>query len=289
MNDLISVVIPTYNRKDKLLACIASVLAQTYRNIEIIVVDDASTDGTERLFDHGTDPRVHYVRYGDNRGACYARNLGAQRSHGSILAFQDSDDLWLPDKLQKQYDLLMATGADLCYCGMNRVAANGSSFYYPVHAPHPGRALEDFLAENRASTQTMLMHRAVWEAVRFDESIRRYQDWDFAIRAAERFRLVYLPEALVESEVGGDSISAVVCSYPHLLRLYEKHAALYRRFPHSDAVMNRRLGKRCHPTDPARAAAHFRKSFRLSRNPYDLSYYLADCLRARRQQKGQTP
>ena len=151
------------------------------------------------------------------------------------------------------------------------------------------RALEDFLAENRASTQTMLMHRAVWEAVRFDESIRRYQDWDFAIRAAERFRLVYLPEALVESEVGGDSISAVVKSYPHLLRLYEKHAALYRRFPHSDAVMNRRLGKRCHPTDPARAAAHFRKSFRLSCNPSDLSYYLADCLRARRQQKGQTP
>jgi len=53
--------------------------------------------------------------------------------------------------------------------------------------------------------------------------------------------------------------------------------------------MNRRLGKRCHPTDPARAAAHFRKSLRLSHNPYDLGYYLADCLRARRQQKGQTP
>ena len=289
MNDLISVVIPTYNRRDKLPACIASVLAQTYRNIEVIVVDDASTDGTERLVDRDTDPRVHYVRYGDNRGACYARNLGAQQARGSILAFQDSDDLWHPDKLQKQYDLLTATGADLCYCGMNRVAAGGSSFYYPVHAPHPGRALEDFLAENRASTQTMLMHRAVWEAVRFDETIRRYQDWDFTIRAAERFRLVYLPEALVESEVGGDSISAVVKSYPHLLRLYEKHAALYQRFPRSDAVMNRRLGKRSHPTDPARAAAHFRKSFRLSHNPYDLSYYLANCLRARRQQKGQTP
>ena len=192
MNELISVVIPTYNRKDKLPACIASVLAQTYPNLEVIVVDDASTDGTELLFDCNIDPRVHYVRYGDNRGACYARNLGAQRAHGSILAFQDSDDLWHPDKLQKQYDLLTATGADLCYCGMNRVAANGSSFYYPVHAPHPGRALEDFLAENRASTQTMLMHRAVWEAVRFDESIRRYQDWDFAIRAAERFRLCLL-------------------------------------------------------------------------------------------------
>ena len=224
MNDLISVVIPTYNRKDKLPACIESVLAQAYTNIEVIVVDDASTDGTQHLFDAPGDPRVHYVRYEQNRGACYARNLGAQHARGSILAFQDSDDLWHADKLQKQYDLLMATGADLCYCGMNRIATNGSSFYYPVHTPHPGRALEDFLAENRASTQTMLMHRAVWEAVRFDEGIRRYQDWDFAIRAAARFRLVYLPEALVESEVGGDSISAVVKSYPHLLHLYEKHA-----------------------------------------------------------------
>ena len=143
MNDLISVVIPTYNRKDKLPACIQSVLAQTYANLEVIVVDDASTDGTQHLFDAPGDPRVHYVRYEQNRGACYARNLGAQRAHGSILAFQDSDDLWHADKLPKQYDLLMATGADLCYCGMNRVAASGSSFYYPVHAPHPGRALED--------------------------------------------------------------------------------------------------------------------------------------------------
>ena len=138
MNDLISVVIPTYNRKDKLPACTQSVLAQTYANLEVIVVDDASTDGTQHLFDAPGDPRVHYVRYEQNRGACYARNLGAQRAHGSILAFQDSDDLWHADKLQKQYDLLMATGADLCYCGMNRVAASGSSFYYPVHAPHPG-------------------------------------------------------------------------------------------------------------------------------------------------------
>ena len=79
--------------------------------------------GTQHLFDAPGDPRVHYVRYEQNRGACYARNLGAQRAHGSILAFQDSDDLWHPDKLQKQYDLLTATGADLCYCGMNRVAA----------------------------------------------------------------------------------------------------------------------------------------------------------------------
>lgn len=278
--ELISVVIPSYNRKDKLPSCIESVLSQSYGNIEVIVVDDASTDGTELLFRNISDARVRYLRYEENHGACYARNYGGEHAKGALIAFQDSDDTWHADKLEKQYRRLVQTGADMCYCGMNRVAANGSRFYYPVHAPRSECALKDFLAENRASTQTMLMHRCVWEELRFDESIRRYQDWDFAIRAAARFDLTYLPEALVESEVGGDSISAVINSYPHLLRLYEKHRMLYKKYPESDAVMNRRMGKRLNSADPQTAAEHFEKSYGLSRSLYDLAYYTVDTLRA---------
>ena len=278
-SELISVVIPSYNRKDRLPACMDSVLGQSYGNIELIVVDDASTDGTRELFRNMRDPRVRYLRYEENRGACHARNYGAERAEGGLIAFQDSDDIWHPDKLEKQYRHLKKTGADMCYCGMNRVS-EGGSFYYPVHAPRPGHAQEDFLAENRAGTQTMLMHRFVWEKLRFDESIRRYQDWDFAIRAASRFELAYLPEALVESEVGSDSISAVVDSYPHLLRLYEKHRALYEKYPDSAAVMNRRMGKRLHRTDPVTAVKHFGKSYRLSHGFYDLAYYMVDSFRS---------
>ena len=210
-----------------------------------------------------------------------ARNYGAERAEGEFLAFQDSDDIWHAEKLEKQYRYLCSEGADLCFCGMNRVSEMGSRFYYPVHPFHPARGLEEFLAENRAGTQTMLMRRRVWEELRFDEGIRRYQDWDFGIRAAEAFTLCYLPEALVESEVSGDSISAKVKSYPHLLHLYRKHEALYLRYPDSMAVMNRRLGKRVHPTDPALAAAHFKKSFGLSRSFYDFGYWIADSLRAK--------
>ena len=278
--ELISVIVPSYNRKAKLPACIDSVLAQSYDNIELIIVDDASTDGTEELFRDIKDPRVKYMRYEENHGACYARNYGAERASGELIAFQDSDDTWHPDKLEKQYRRLVETGADMCYCGMNRVAANGNGFYYPVHAPNPGHALEDFLAENRASTQTMLMHRRVWEKLRFDESIRRYQDWDFAIRAAAEFDLVYLAETLVESEVGSDSISTLVNSYPHLLRLYEKHKEFYKLYPESDAVMNRRMGKRLHPADPKAAAEYFSKSLSLSHSFYDLTYYIYDSCRA---------
>ena len=272
----ISVVIPSYNRRDKLPACLLSVLGQTYSNIEVIVVDDASTDGTEKLFETVSDPRVKYFRYEPNQGACHARNYGAERATGEYIAFQDSDDTWHPEKLARQMELLETSGADLCFCGMNRIAHDGTSYYFPVHDFHAEKALEEFLAENRAGTQTMLMRRAVWEQLRFDESFRRYQDWDFAIRAAAQFRLCYLPEALADSEVGGDSISFAVKSYPALVHLYTKHKALYEKYPQSDAVMNRRMGRRLHKTNPAAAAAHFLKSYRLSHQWYDLAYYLGD-------------
>lgn len=277
---LISVIIPSYNRKETLPGCIESVLKQSYNNIEIVIADDGSTDGTQELFENYPDARVRYVRYEPNRGACHARNYGAALSRGEYIAFQDSDDFWHTDKLEKQLALLEETGADMCYCGMNRVAENGNRFYYPVTTPRPDCQTEDFLAENRAGTQTMLMRRRVWEELRFDEGLRRYQDWDFALRVASRFRMCYLPEALVESAVGADSISAVVNSYPHLLHLYQKHEPLYKSCKESDAVMHRRLGKRIRPVDPAKAAYHFAKSFALSANLYSFSYCVVDAARA---------
>ena len=273
----ISVVIPCYNRRDRILASVESVLGQSYDALELLVVDDASTDGTAELFENYPDQRLRFLRYEENRGACYARNYGAERATGEYLAFQDSDDIWHRDKLEKQLCHLRRTGADMSFCGMNRVSERGSHFYYPVHPFHPERGLEEMLAENRAGTQTMLMRREVWEKLRFDESFRRYQDWDFSIRAARDFQLAYLPEALVESTVGEDSISAAVKSYPALVHLYEKHEALYRAYPKSDAVMNRRMGKRLRQTEPAKAAAHYWKSFQLSHHPYDLGC----CIRAK--------
>lgn len=278
----ISVVIPCYNRRDRILASVESVLGQSYGNLELLVVDDGSADGTAELFENYPDGRLRFLRYEENRGACYARNYGAERARGEYLAFQDSDDIWHRDKLEKQLCHIRQTGADLSFCGMNRVAENGSRFYYPVHPFHPERGLEEMLAENRASTQTMLMRREVWAALRFDESFRRYQDWDFSIRAAKDFQLAYLPEALVDSAVGEDSISAAVKSYPALVHLYEKHEALYRACPGSDAVMNRRMGKRLRQTEPAKAAAHYWKSFRLSHNPYDLGCYIRAMINARK-------
>ena len=283
--ELISVVIPCYNRRNRILASVESVLGQSHENLELIVVDDGSTDGTAALFENYPDKRLRFLRYEQNRGACHARNYGAERSTGEYLAFQDSDDVWHRDKLEKQIHHIRETGADMSFCGMNRISESGSQFYYPVHPFHPERGLEEMLAENRAGTQTMLMRRSVWERLRFDESFRRYQDWDFSIRAAQNFQLAYLPEALVDSAVGEDSISAAVKSYPALVHLYEKHENLYRAYPKSDAVMNRRMGKRLRQAQPDKAAAHYWKSFRLSHHPYDLGCYMLTEINARKGDK----
>ena len=281
----ISVVIPCYNRRNRILASVESVLGQSYDNLELIVVDDGSTDGTAALFENYPDKRLRFLRYEENRGACYARNYGAERSTGQYLAFQDSDDVWHRNKLEKQIHHIRETGADMSFCGMNRISESGSRFYYPVHPFHPERGLEEMLAENRAGTQTMLMRREVWEKLRFDESFRRYQDWDFSIRAAKDFQLAYLPEALVDSAVGEDSISAAVKSYPALVHLYEKHENLYQAYSKSDAVMNRRMGKRLRQAQPDKAAAHYWRSFRLSHHPYDLGCYMLTKINARKGDK----
>lgn len=132
---LISVVILAYNRAAIIKDCINSVLYQTYRNLEIIVVDDHSSDQTVLIVDEfaAKDSRVRpCVRCEENYGACYARNLGAEFARGEIIAFQDSDDIWRPEKLQKQLDYLESNNYDLVFCGMERInTIRNTRWYFP--------------------------------------------------------------------------------------------------------------------------------------------------------------
>lgn len=182
MNELISVVIPSYNRKNTILSCIRSVLEQTYSNLEVIVIDDGSTDYTYTLFNDSFDDRVKFFRYEENRGACYARNLGAELSSGAYIAFQDSDDIWKKTKLAKELSYLKKENADMVFCGMNRKdPIHKTSKYYPDETFRSDRNILAQLLENNAvSTQTILIKREVINKIKFDVTFKRYQDWDFA-------------------------------------------------------------------------------------------------------------
>jgi glycosyltransferase involved in cell wall biosynthesis len=97
---LVSVIIPTYNRASTLARAIESVLKQTYGNLELIVVDDSSNDETSGVVSGIADERIKYIKFSKNKGVAAARNAGIKESCGDYIAFLDSDDQWLPDKLK---------------------------------------------------------------------------------------------------------------------------------------------------------------------------------------------
>ncbi len=226
VSPMISVIIPTCQRRDLLMRAIDSVLMQTCRDLECIVVDDGSTDGTEEAVRALRDPRVRYVRQ-ERVGAGAARNRGVDLALGEYIAFQDSDDVWHPDKLEKQLALLTAADADAVACAMVR---DGQVF--PAGVPEGPLTFDGLLFENLCSTQCLMGKAEVFRCVRFDEKMPRLQDWDLLLRLTGPYRLHFSPEPLVDVFVQPDSISA----HPEklhlaLLRLYGKHHAAIKAHP----------------------------------------------------------
>ena len=265
-NELVSVVIPTYNRESTILQCVDSVLKQTYRNIEVIVVDDASTDNTYKLFEDYPDARVRYVKYSKNQGACYARNYGASLSKGAYIAFQDSDDLWVKDKLKKQFDYMQEKDLDFVFCSMDRInPISDTRTIYPDDFSIKGDILSQLLQNNAISTQTILLRKQCMDKIQFDVTFRRYQDWDFALQAASSgVKIGFVPESLVISTIQTNSISVNVKSGEAYEHLVTKHKELYSKYPKSAAVIYKKMGNSFIQFDKKKARYYYQKSLRSS-------------------------
>src|SRR5437762_7674264 len=121
---LVSVILPVYNRESTIARAIESVLAQTYRHFELIVVDDGSTDGTARVVE-SFDSRIRVVAQ-PHAGAYAARNRGLRSAHGELIAFADSDDAWLPDRLESQLPLMARPEVGLVFADANHVIPCGT-------------------------------------------------------------------------------------------------------------------------------------------------------------------
>lgn len=105
-NNLVSIIMPTYNNAMVICDSIKSVQEQIYSDWELIIIDDCSTDNTESIINENNDPRIHYFKMNQNQGVAKARNRGIQKAEGRYLAFLDSDDLWLPEKLLRQIQFM---------------------------------------------------------------------------------------------------------------------------------------------------------------------------------------
>ncbi len=238
----VSVIIPSYNRASLIRAAAQSVLSQTYPDITLIIVDDCSDDDTEAAVKSIGDARVRYFRMERNCGACAARNKGIELAAGAFIAFNDSDDQWLPDKIERQLEFLEKNCADIVLCKMECRTPDGK-----LTRPFPNLdgdrrlSYQELLRYNAASTQTMLGRAECFREVRFDERMPRLQDWDEILRLSRKFSVFYQNEILVHTFFQNDSISA---------RPEKGAAAMERLFEkHRDAILS----------DRAAAESFFRK------------------------------
>lgn len=208
----VSIIIPTLNRAFLVSRAINSALNQTYKNFEIIVVDDCSSDETEKIFKKRRDKRVRYIRHRQTKGPGAARNTGIGASSAEYIAFLDSDDEWLPTKLEKQIDFFKKNimNVGLIYCGVAFIDQNNSKVIEKWMPRYRGYVFEKNLSSNfivSGSSTVIVQRTALKKAGKFDESLPSCEDWDLWIRISKHCEFDFVPEMLVNCYAHSERIS----------------------------------------------------------------------------------
>ncbi|MDA0655560.1 MAG: glycosyltransferase family A protein [Proteobacteria bacterium] len=204
----ITVIIPTLDRPEKLARAITSVLDQKYPNLDIIVVDDGSTENIAAVVSRFSDQGVRLLRHDSSKGACAARNTGWRATDSMFIAFLDSDDVWLPDKLNRQMAIFDAAGPNL---GMVYTSFSIIGDDIPILECDPDE--NDFArlaVSNMIGTlSTVVVRRNLLEEVGgLDEKLQSCQDWDLWMRLSQITQITGIGEVLVSVDVEGKRISS---------------------------------------------------------------------------------
>jgi glycosyltransferase involved in cell wall biosynthesis len=209
MSALISVIIPTFNREQFIRAAVESVLAQTYPHVEVLVVDDGSTDSTREIIRSIDDPRVRYI-YTANKGNYFARNTGLKEAKGEYIAFLDSDDTFLPQKLSKQLEkFAQIPGLGLCCSNVyvrhqdiaGKVfedAAHSFSYDFETQDGFIERAVES----NFIVTSTVMIRRECVKTLGyFNTEYQNAMDYEFFLRIVFSYPAVYMKDKFAERSI----------------------------------------------------------------------------------------
>jgi glycosyltransferase involved in cell wall biosynthesis len=200
---LVSVVVPVYNGERYLRQALESALGQTYRSLEIVVVDDGSTDGSPQLI-ASFGSRLRSLRQA-NGGVALARNSGIRAAHGELIAFLDQDDWWMPEKIEKQVALFLADERlGLAHTAILQYSDSAAAFVEPVYLTHrspqlQGDCFEELLLGNAIfNSSTMIRKNVLQKSGTFDPGIpgNTVQDYDLWLRIARHFPFAYLPQQL---------------------------------------------------------------------------------------------
>lgn len=252
----ISVVIPSYNHEQYIAQAIQSVLDQTYQDFEIVITDDGSQDGTVDVIRSFTDPRIRLYSFERNRGACPAMNNNLREAKGEFIAVLNSDDLFIPDKLEKQVDYLDKHPEIGAVFGLPILIDEAGNEYadkshlYKIVFKQPNRTRFEwlhhfFFQSNAFCHPTVLIRKLCYEKVGyFDERLAQLPDLDFWIRLCMEYEVYIMPETLIkfrmhstEANASGNRSDAnirALVEYSNILKNYlniKTEEVFYRVFP----------------------------------------------------------
>lgn len=219
--EAVSIILPTYNRAYCIERAVNSILSQTYSDWELLVIDDGSEDDTERIVAGiaASDARVHYHRQPVNRGVAAARNEGIRQARHKYIAFQDSDDIWKRDKLEKQMRVFAENpNVGLVYCTYEGTKQDGTVVKVPDSsggADHlRGSLYELLLQRNVIGAPTVVLRRECIEKNgMFDENLTCLEDWELFLRIARKEEIGYVEEVLLTADIHDSGVSSQVGGY----------------------------------------------------------------------------
>lgn len=225
----VSVIIPVYNGANFIIDAINCVLQQTHKDIEIIVIDDYSTDNTLSVLKQISQP-ITTIALSSNQGASFARNTGLKQATGDYIAFLDADDLWSPYYLEIMLSqLCLAPEYDFIYCLDNQISMGSATELISKKPNQPSTSklsLLDVFKNPYMATAAMLFRQSMLKYVSaFDCTLKTAEDIDFVLRAAEFKPILRLNETLVEVRVRSNSLGQAVGSYKDNIEVIEQFLA----------------------------------------------------------------
>jgi len=247
---LVSVIVPTHNRAALLRRALSSVLGQSYRNLEVIVIENACTDATADLLDTLSDPRLRRITLHEKKGASAARNEALAVANGRFVAFQDDDDIWLADKLEKQIAALASAdpSVSLCLCGHLRLESDGRveacfaqdhfdrlDFNEGLSHFHPIIATPGWVAPREA----------LLEVGGFDVNLPARNDWELALRLRDRGPFLYIAEPLfIQDQTRATTMARNEAAHCQAIRHIDAmYADRWKRHPDVAAAHARIIGR----------------------------------------------
>lgn len=250
----VSIILPTYNRAASVGRAVESVLRQTYPYFELLVIDDGSTDDTERIIREYGDKRIKYYKLLHNEGQSKARNIGMDLAQYEFLAFEDSDDLWRPQKLEKQMEMMQAAGPEvgLVYHKFRYDMGSGKGIIMPDERiaveKKSGNIYTQLLWDNLIGMPTILMRKECIQSVgKLDETLKCLEDYDFVLRIAKKYEAVFVDEIYVDAMFSNDGVSGMSYQYLvascMLLQKYKDDYLAAKAFNHRVEIILRDAGR----------------------------------------------